>query len=263
MEVFHILAGAVVGLIIGLTGVGGGSLMTPLLVLGFGISPYVAVGTDLLYASITKCGGVFFHHKHKTVDWNIVWLLASGSIPSSIVTILCLEQIRAKGVGYDQLMMLTLSFMLILTAIIIVAKNKILNYVHRQVTPNAIVTILRNIRPQLTICSGLILGILVTISSVGAGAIGSAILFLLYPRKKAIAIVGTDIAHAVPLTAIAGLGHTHFGSVNFGLLVGLLSGGIPAIYLGSIIGKRLPDNVFRPIIAIILFAMGIKLVINY
>lgn len=262
MEMFHISTGALVGFIIGLTGVGGGSLMTPLLVLGFGIEPYIAVGTDLLYAAITKCGGMFFHHRSKTVDWAIVKLLASGSIPSSIITILVLEQARASGINYEQLMMQTLSFMLILTAIIVILKTRILSYAQHPLTNDNTLSRLRKIRPHLTACSGIALGILVTLSSVGAGAIGSAILFLLYPRKKAIEIVGTDIAHAVPLTALAGLGHLHFGSVNFDLLAGLLVGGLPAIYFGSLLGKRLPDNILRPIIALVLMAMGIKLAIN-
>ena len=203
----------------------------------------------------------FFHQKNKTVDWSIVRLLASGSIPSSIVTIAILEQVRANGINYDQLMMSTLSVMLITTSIIVVFKGKILSYAHSQSASNKAFTILRELRPQLTIFSGVALGILVTISSVGAGAIGSAILFLLYPRKKAIEIVGTDIAHAVPLTAIAGAGHLHFGSIDFDLLSGLLLGGVPAIYIGSMVGKRLPDNILRPIIAIILFVLGIKLAI--
>jgi uncharacterized membrane protein YfcA len=152
--------------------------------------------------------------------------------------------------------------MLVLTSIIVILKNKILSYAHSQSANKYALRKLRKIRPQLTICSGVALGALVTLSSVGAGAIGSAILFLLYPRRKAITIVGTDIAHAVPLTAIAGAGHLHFGSVDLDLLAGLLIGGIPAIYLGSMLGKRLPENILRPIIAIILFAMGVKLAIN-
>lgn len=264
MEISHIFVGAIVGFIIGLTGVGGGSLMTPLLVLGFGVMPYVAVGTDLLYAAITKCSGVFFHQKNKTVDWHIVRLLACGSIPGSVITIIVLGQFRATGTNYEQLMMLTLSVMLILTALIVVLKRQLLDFAHRQSVSSGVALLrLTSIRPQLTVFSGVALGVLVTLSSVGAGAIGSAILFLLYPRKKAIEIVGTDIAHAVPLTALAGAGHCYFGSVDFDLLVGLLIGGIPAIYLGSLVGNRLSDNMLRPIIALILMTMGIKLAWYY
>ncbi len=262
MELFHISAGALVGLIIGLTGVGGGSLMTPILVLGFGIPPTIAVGTDLFYAALTKCSGVFFHHKNNTVDWKIVLLLGSGSVPSSIITISILEKLKATGFNYDDIIILTLAVMLIVTAFIIFIKTRLLSFIHANHAESFIIKFIKHYRPQITILSGVMLGCVVTLSSVGAGAIGSAILFLLYPRKSSIAIVGTDIAHAVPLTAIAGLGHLHFGSIDFSLLFGLLAGGIPAIYLGSIIGKKLPERILRPFIALLLFAMGIKLILS-
>lgn len=262
MELFHIAAGALVGLVIGLTGVGGGSLMTPILVLGFGISPAIAVGTDLLYAAITKCSGVYFHHRNRSVDWKVVFLLGSGSIPCSIITISILEQLKESGANFDSLIMLTLSIMLILTSFIILIKSRLLAFIHANHGDSFAVNFVRNFRPQITVLCGCILGCVVTLSSVGAGAIGSAILFLLYPRKSSISIVGTDIAHAVPLTAIAGLGHLHFGSVDFSLLFGLLFGGIPAIYLGSLIGKKLPDSLLRPLIALLLLGMGIKLMLS-
>jgi len=262
VELIHIAAGALVGLVIGLTGVGGGSLMTPILVLGFSISPAIAVGTDLLYAALTKCSGVYFHQKNRTVDWKIVLLLGSGSIPSSIITITFLEHLKNTGFNYDDIIILTLGVMLILTSFIILIKNHLISFIHANHADSFAVNFVRNYRPQITILCGCLLGCVVTLSSVGAGAIGSAILFLLYPRKSSISIVGTDIAHAVPLTAIAGLGHLHFGSVDFSLLFGLLAGGVPAIYLGSLIGKKLPDKVLRPLIALLLLAMGIKLILS-
>lgn len=258
-DLMHIAAGSLVGFIIGLTGVGGGSLMTPILVLGFGISPAIAVGTDLLYASITKASGVFFHHRHKTVDWKIVGLLALGSVPSALITVSLLEYLKAAGLNSDRLMMLTLSVMLVLTSFIILIKSRLVSYVSHHHGDSAFVAALKRYRPYITVFSGVALGILVTISSVGAGAIGSAILFLLYPRKKPIQIVGTDIAHAVPLTAIAGMGHLHLGSVDFDLLTGLLMGGIPAIYFGSLFGRYIPDRYLKTFIALLLFAMGVKL----
>lgn len=233
--------------------------MTPILVLGFSISPVVAVGTDLLYAALTKCSGVYFHHRNKTVDWKIVFLLGGGSVPFSIITIYALEHISQLGFNTDRLIMLTLSVMLILTSFIIMIKNQLITFLHANHSQSWLINFVRHNRPLLTFFSGCLLGVVVTVSSVGAGAIGSAILFILYPRKSAISIVGTDIAHAVPLTAIAGFGHLHFGSVDFGLLAGLLIGGIPAIYLGSIFGKKLPDKVLRPLIALILLSMGVKL----
>ncbi len=262
MDFIHIAAGALVGLIIGLTGVGGGSLMTPILLLGFGIPPAVAVGTDLLYATLTKCSGVYFHQKNRTVDWKIVLLMASGSIPCSIITILFLEHLKKIGFNFDSIIVLTLAIMLILTSFIILIKSRLISFIHKNHSDSLIVNFVRNYRPLITIFCGCLLGCVVTLSSVGAGAIGSAILFILYPRKSSINIVGTDIAHAVPLTAIAGLGHLHFGSVDFSLLFGLLAGGIPAIYLGSLIGKKLPDKVLRPLIALLLLAMGIQLIFS-
>ncbi len=262
MELIHIAAGALVGLIIGLTGVGGGSLMTPILVLGFGISPTIAVGTDLLYAAITKSSGVIFHHKNGTVDWKIVFLLGSGSVPCSVLTIFFLERLRASGFNYDHIIISTLAVMLIITAIIIIIKNRLLSFIHSHHDNNLAIRLIRGNRAQITVLSGCLLGIVVTLSSVGAGAIGSAILFLLYPYKRPISIIGTDLAHAVPLTAIAGFGHLHFGSIDFSLLFGLLAGGLPAIYLGSMIGKKLPDRVLRPLIAALLFLMGMKLLLS-
>lgn len=260
MELVFIAAGALVGFIIGLTGVGGGSLMTPILVLGFGISPVIAVGTDLLYAALTKCSGVYFHQKNRTVDWKVVMLLGSGSVPCSLLTIIILNQLKKQGINYDDIILVTLGAMLILTALIIMIKARLLAFVHAKHQDGFVVRTIKRFRCQITVLSGCLLGCVVTISSVGAGAIGSAILFLLYPRKKSVGVVGTDLAHAVPLTAIAGLGHMHTGSVDFFLLAGLLMGGVPAIYLGSMVGKKLPDNILRPLIAIFLLGMGIKLV---
>lgn len=259
MDFLYVLAGGFVGFIIGLTGVGGGSLMTPILVLGFGISPAIAIGTDLLYAAITKCGGVFFHHRNGTVDWKIVSLLASGSLPSCLLTVCFLANLKEAGFDYERLMTLTLSTMLLLTAFVVIMKNRLLAYMHsvleRKESLNAK---LYSIRPAITVVCGIALGFLVTVSSVGAGAIGAAILFLLYPRKRSVSIIGTDIAHAVPLTAIAGIGHIQLGSVDFTLLVGLLVGGLPAIYFGSLLGKSMPDSILRPLVAGILLVLGIR-----
>lgn len=259
MDLLHIIAGAVVGFTIGLTGVGGGSLMTPILVLGFSISPAIAVGTDLLYAAITKCGGIFAHQRQKTIDWSIAGRMALGSIPASIMTIFFLDYLRDTGFDYESLITATLGFMLLLTSLVVVLHKKLLAFLHSSLSEKAHWRKkLVSFRPLVTVLTGFILGILVTISSVGAGAIGAAILFFLYPRKPAITIVGTDIAHAVPLTAIAGLGHLHFGSVDFALLAGLLIGSLPAIYIGSHIGNKLPEQYLRPIVASILMLMGLK-----
>ena len=259
MDLLYVLTGAVVGLVIGLTGVGGGSLMTPILVLGFGVNPAIAVGTDLLYAAITKCGGVFFHNRNKTIDWGIVGLLASGSIPISILTIIGLKWLAFMNLEYERLMTLTLSIMLICTSLVVIMKDRLLSYMHGAVKfSNGNTEQRQRIRTYLTVLCGILLGFVVTVSSVGAGAIGAAILFLLYPSKRSTSIVGTDIAHAVPLTAIAGVGHIQLGSVDFQLLGGLLVGGLPAIYLGSHIGKTMPDSLLRPVVASVLFFLGVR-----
>jgi uncharacterized membrane protein YfcA len=258
MEYTYTLTGGFVGLVIGLTGVGGGSLMTPILIIAFGINPVIAVGTDLLYASITKCGGVFFHHKKQNVNWSIVRLLALGSIPASLLTHLIISHYDVSTESYNILITRILSVMLMLTAFVILYKNRITQRMSGKMFVNKhrqpIIS-----RQVLTIVSGVFLGIVVTISSVGAGALGTAILFLLYPKIPAIKIIGTDLAHAVPLTAIAGLGHLSQQHVNIPLLLGLLAGGIPMVYLGSQLGKKLSDRLLRAIIATMLFSLGLKL----
>ncbi|MGR9105523.1 MAG: sulfite exporter TauE/SafE family protein [Gammaproteobacteria bacterium] len=260
MDLFYILAGGIVGFVIGLTGVGGGSLMTPLLVLGFGIKPAVAVGTDLLYAAITKAGGVFFHQRQRTVDWRVAGALALGSIPSSLLTVYFLEHLQRANSNYEKTMMLTLSVMLILTSAVVFLRNRLLSYLHVSLTKKvSLLAILLTYRGWITVFSGALLGIVVSLSSVGAGAIGSAILFLLYPRKPAINVVGTDLAHAVLLTTVAGLGHLRIGTVDLSLLLGLLAGGLPSIYLGSLIGKNMPDKILRPLIGVILLGLGTTL----
>lgn len=257
MDLFYIAAGGTVGFIIGLTGVGGGSLMTPLLVLGFGIQPAIAVGTDLLYAAITKAGGVFFHQRQHTVNWKITGLLALGSIPASMATIWVLKNLEQSRINYEDPILITLSVMLILTSIVVFLRKRLLSMLQTSLSNgNYLIRFLLCYRDLVTICSGLLLGMAVSLTSVGAGAIGSAILFLLYPRKPAIAIVGTDLAHAVALTTVSGLGHLYIGTVDFYLLGGLLIGGLPSIYLGSLIGKNMPDKILRPLIGAILMGLG-------
>ena len=263
MEYTYIITGGLVGLIIGLTGVGGGSLMTPILILGFGINPVIAVGTDLLYAAITKSSGVLFHHSRKNVDWCIVRNLGLGSIPASLLTLYVLHNYNISTDSYNAIINRTLSLMLIMTAVVIMFRSQ-LTHSLRLKTKKSNNRLQRTtlIRVTLTIMSGVFLGIVVSISSVGAGAIGTAVLFILYPSYPAIKIIGTDLAHAVPLTAVAGLGHMTEHHVSGPLLVGLLVGGIPMVYLGSLIGKKLSDSLLKAIIATMLFSLGLKLVMQ-
>ncbi len=257
MDFAFTIAGFIVGFVVGLTGVGGGSLMTPILVLFFHISPSLAVGTDLLYAAITKAGGVWLHSRNGTVQWRIVGLLALGSIPSSIATIFVLEYLDGQGINYDKAITTSLSIALILTSAVILFKAQILS-LSRFERLQIIRELHHRLQTPITVLVGILLGSLVTLSSVGAGALGAAILFLLYPRLPSVAIVGTDLAHAVPLTAIAGLGHYHLGSVDFTLLGSLLIGSLPGIYLGSHLGMNLPERIMRPLLATMLLGIGVR-----
>lgn len=247
----YILAGAIVGLAVGMTGVGGGSLMTPLL-LAFGFPLHIAVGTDLLFAAITKSGGAFVHTVQKTVRWNLVLLLAMGSIPGVALTILFLRYVFESPEQYAGIITTTLGITLILTSAAIIFRGRLAEAAAGTAKPSG--SSLLRMTPIL----GLVLGILVTLSSVGAGAIATAMLMIIYPRLKGINIVGTDIAHAVPLTLFAGLGHLYLGNVDFLLLLALLIGSLPAVSIGSRIGKHIPDRFMRPLLATMLCGVGIK-----
>jgi uncharacterized membrane protein YfcA len=248
----YILAGASVGFVVGITGIGGGALMTPLLLL-FGFPPNIAVGTDLMYASLTKAGGVYSHHRQKHVEWRLVKLLALGSIPAALITGYSLQGLFEDSEGYETLIKNSLGIMLLLTAFVVVFRKQLQRFTIRSQSARN-----ERVRNTFTVIMGIVLGILVTLTSVGAGAIGTAVLMLLYPALRSSHVVGTDIAHAVPLTAAAGLVHMYLGNVDFGLLFALLVGSIPAIQLGSKVSHHLPDGVLRPLLASILFFLGAK-----
>ena len=258
MDFAYTVAGLFVGFLVGLTGVGGGSLMTPILVFMFGITPVKAVGTDLLFASITKAGGVWVHARLKTIEWRIVALLAAGSLPASVLTTFALQQIGVHNDRLNTIITSTLGFALILTAIALIFKNDFQQLGRR--LGGARLPEWKRWRWAATTAAGIVLGVLVTMTSVGAGALGAAMLFFLYPGLPTARIVGTDIAHAVPLTAVAGLGHLHMGTVDFVLLGSLLLGSLPGIYLGSRLSPRVPEQVMRPILASMLILIGVKFI---
>ncbi len=250
------LSGLFVGLLVGQTGVGGGSLMTPLLVMAFGIHPATAVGTDLIYASATKSVGTLVHGINHTVDWRIVRRLACGSLPGTLLTLLLLSHLNLDGPAQTRMITFLLGIMLILTAIALLLRAQILARAGPtldRLTPHQ--------QTMLTILTGLLLGTLVTMSSVGAGALGVTALLLLYPRAPMAVIVGTDIAHAVPLTLLAGVGHWWLGSVDVGLLTSLLTGSIPGIIVGSWLAARMPEIVLRPVLAVTLAVVGVRIVL--
>jgi uncharacterized membrane protein YfcA len=250
-------AGFLVGVLVGATGVGGGSLMTPLLVLGIGVSPAVAVGTDLLYASITKIGGAWAHGRRGTVDWRVCGLLAAGSIPAALATLVLLRGLAVDAHRYAALITGSLGVALILTAAALLFKEELRRVALRH---KAAQIDQRDRSATRTIATGAVLGVLVTVSSVGAGALGVAALFFLYPGLAAVRIVGTDIAHAVPLTAVAGLGHASMGSVDWSLLGSLLVGSLPGVFLGSTLSRKLPERLLRTVLAAMLVLIGGRLV---
>lgn len=260
MDIGYIFSGLLVGLLVGITGVGGGSLMTPLLVFLFGFSPSVAVGTDLLFAAITKTGGVFVHHgKHKSVEWRIVGLLAAGSLPASIATLFVLNHYARIGRDVTHAITYSLGIALILTALALFLRARLQKAgkseeIHQ---PGRF----HHLQAPTTIFIGLALGILVTMSSVGAGALGTVALLFLYPRLSTLRIVGTDLAHAIPLTAVAGFGHWQLGHVNFTLLGSLLIGSLPGIWIGSHYSAKIPEKYLRPILASVLMLIGFKFVL--
>lgn len=265
MEFFHsfnpvyTLSGLLVGTLVGITGVGGGSLMTPILVL-LGVHPTTAVGTDLLYAAITKTAGTAVHGRNKTINWKIVGLLAAGSVPAAILTLYLMSGVDRKSLASVAFITNALGWMLIVTSILLLFRNQIVERVAKIRGDFEPVSVTRvNI---LTFVLGLVLGTLVTLTSVGAGALGVTILLMLYPRLLIRDVVGSDIVHAVPLTLAGGIGYWMIGEIDWALLLSLLLGSIPGIIVGSNLAPRMPDKVIRPILATTLFLVALKLLIH-
>lgn len=258
MNGLYTVSGFLVGLIVGVTGVGGGSLMTPLLVLFFGVSPATAVGTDLLYASLTKSLGGWVHGKRGSVDWKVVVLLSLGSLPAAVSTILLLKYLALDEKTLRGLVTSVLSVALLATAIVLLFKEQIQKLGRSR--DGTVYELHHRYLPAATITTGVVVGALVTISSIGAGVLGTVALLFLYPRMSAVKVVGTDIVHAVPLTALAGMGHLALGTVDLVLLGSLLLGSLPGIYIGSHLSARVPEKFLRPILAIMLLIIGLKMV---
>lgn len=237
------------GLIVGITGVGGGALMTPLLLL-FGFPPHVAIGTDLWYAAITKSGGMWAHHRKQHVRWDIVLTIAGGSLPASAITGLILHFFFRHPEQYASILQTALGAMLMMTAMVLIFRKRLFQnrkpHSHAQPSKVTLWTI------------GAVLGVLVTLSSVGAGAIGTAVLMVLFPTLLPKEVVGTDIAHAVPLTFTAGIVHLFLGNVDFALLLALIAGSLPAIYVGTQLSARLPTRIMHPLLATALLLLGFK-----
>jgi hypothetical protein len=255
MDILAPLTGFGVGAVVGLTGVGGGSLMTPLLLGAFGLAPALAIGTDLWFAAITKSGGAVTHWRQRTVDRPALGWMLLGSLPAALAALATLAAMAATGVGFAWALKIALGVGLLLTALVVSlprAWAKLGLRLERVVPTSR--------KPALTIAAGATLGVLVTLRSIGAGAIGAALLLLLYPHMPARQLVGTDFAYAVPLALVAGIGHAALGHVNWALQGWLLVGSLPGIWLGARLARRAPDHLLRTLLAVALAAAGWKVI---
>jgi uncharacterized protein len=258
IEVPYCLAGFAVGAIVGLTGVGGGSLMTPILVIFFGVPAVTAVGTDLLFAGLTKSAGALSHGLKRNVDWKIAALLAAGSLPGAVLALAALAFFPASSRAAAAIVSTSLGVMLLLTALSLVFRAELLAWAHS--SPARLASAAH--RAWATAATGAFIGAAVTLSSVGAGAVGVAALLFLYPALASVRIVGTDIAHAIPLTLVAGAGHAYLGHVDVSMLASLVAGSIPGILLGSHLAARAPERLVRHSLALMLLVAGGKLVVS-
>ncbi|MCY1167158.1 MULTISPECIES: sulfite exporter TauE/SafE family protein [Polaromonas] len=259
-EFAFVFAGFAVGLVVGLTGVGGGSLMTPLLIFFFGIKPHLAIGTDLLFAAVTKMGGTISLARARVVDWRIVGQVAAGSIPATLLTLYVLQRVGPANPATQAVMTTTLGLALLLTAIATLYKALRGKAAPTQIAPELLDQATKARHWALPVAFGAVIGTLVTLTSVGAGAIGVIVLMLLYPALPLPRIIAADIAHAVPLTLVAGLGHASIGSVDWPLLLKLLAGSLPGIWLGAHLMHKTPDRVIRSLLSFLLAYAGVKLI---
>lgn len=262
MDWLHVIAGLFVGVMVGMTGVGGGSLMAPILILLFGVAPATAVGTDLWFASITKAVGGVVHHRQGGPDGGpdgeVVKRLCMGSIPAALLTLLVLSQLHISQIK-GGIVTASLGGVLILTAVATLFRGQF----HRWALTRRTETAERfsRLQPVLTVVAGAVLGVMVTLTSIGAGAIGATLLLALYPvRMRMQRLVATDIVHAVPLTLVAGLGHLWIGNVDPMLLVNLLIGSVPGIVLGSLMATKASDRILQPLLALVLVIVGWRLI---
>jgi len=256
MTLSYIVSGFAVGLLVGMTGVGGGSLMTPLLTLLFGVPPSVAVGTDLAFASINKSAGTLTHRLRGTIRWDIVKRLCMGALPAAVIATLALKSFGTLSPQIGQIIRYSIAGSVLLTVVALIFKGRMLAWINahpeKQLQGNKLAA--------ATIIAGAVLGVLVTVSSIGAGAIGATLLVMLYPRMSSAEVAGTDIAYAVPLTAIAALGHWWLGSIHWELLASLLVGSLPGITLGSWVARSVPERFLRVLLAMTLTGVAVKLI---
>ncbi len=258
----YVAAGALVGVLVGLTGVGGGSLMTPILVLAFGQSPAVAVGTDLLFAALTKITASFSFGASRRIDWRIVRRLALGSLPGAAGVLATLSLSTRSALHADRFLLLCLGVMLVLTSAGMLLERIVRLRLAKSAQPRPLANPTTTPPLALTVLVGFLIGVAVTLTSVGAGALGTVALLWLYPRLPTDRLVGTDIAHAVPLTLLAGLGHASLGHINTGMLGYLLIGSVPSVLLASRLAIRISQPRLRLILALMLAVVGTKILLG-
>jgi uncharacterized membrane protein YfcA len=258
-DLAFVFAGFFVGLVVGLTGVGGGSLMTPILIFFFDVKPYMAVGTDLLFAAFTKMGGTVKLARAKVIDWRVVLHLSAGSIPAALITLYTLHLLGPANPAVQRLMTSTLGGALLLTAAATLYKALRGKAAPATIARGQEAIAARASHWSFPLIFGAVIGTLVTLTSVGAGAIGVTVLMILYPLLPLPRIVAADIAYAVPLTLVAGLGHASIGSVDWHLLGSLLIGSLPGIWIGSHLMFKTPERVIRALLSVLLAYAGVKL----
>ena len=247
-----------VGIVVGMTGVGGGALMMPLLVLFFGVPPKIAVGTDLLFAAITKMAGISIHSVRGTIDWQVVRRLSLGSVPAALLTGLLVYHVGRDSIRLDNVMLYALGVMLLVSALGVLAKDRLHALGRRFRLGSA--SRFKRLQPAATVLAGALLGVVVTLTSVGAGALGAAMLIYLYPLRLTPAkLAGTDLMHAIPLACIGGAAYWFMGSVDWTLLGWMLAGSVPGVLLGSHWASRVPGGILRPMLAVLLSLTGVKL----
>jgi uncharacterized protein len=257
MNLLNPLAGFLVGALVGATGVGGGAFMTPILVFVLGVAPKTAVGTDLLFASITKSVGVWVYGARGSIDWRVLSRLAAGSLPAATLTLIFLTGLRDLGRA-DTLILQALGVALAATGVGLLLKAQLHALGRRLRTDRP--TRFKRSQPVLTVLAGFVIGSLVTLTSVGAGALGMVALAYLYPyRLTPRRLVGTDIAHAIPLTLLAGLGHASLGNIDLRLLGSLLIGSVPGVVVGSLLSNHASEHYVRYAIAAVLLVTGTRL----
>lgn len=252
MDTMLLPTGLAVGFLVGLTGVGGGALMTPALIL-YGVPPAVAVGTDLVYAAMTKSTGVLLHQLRGNIDWSIVALMSSGSLPAASCMVWLLSTLSARDIDYTPIVTSVLGATLVLTGVVVLLRPALARLGADRHAP----------RPRwVTVLGGAGIGSLVAASSVGAGALGAALLMVLHQSLPVRRVVGTDLAHALLLAVVAGIGHWRLGAVDSGILILLLAGSLPGVYLGARLAGKLPESFLAPAMALLLTLLGVGISIG-